>query len=331
MEKYLYAGARIRTLENSVIGQERLERLLACDGVDACIALLEEWGVQTVRDAGTGAFDREATLMGRLSEAYREVLTSTDGAAFARLWLMPYDCNNIKSAIKCARCGLDPDRMLITLYGGIPADTVKQAIATRTFGLLPEPFGSAAKEATEQLERAADPRVADRILDAACYAGMSAQAKAGGVALAETLVRKKIDLTNVMIALRAGRMGGSMGSRTLSEFFLPGGALALTDLLAWSAAGEDELLERLYYSGFEAFVRCAKESDRTLASLERAADDGFMETAREAKMIPVGAEIAVGYLIGREFEAKNLRILLAGKSVGLPADALRERMRRSYV
>lgn len=29
MEKYLYAGARIRTLENSVIGQERLERLLA--------------------------------------------------------------------------------------------------------------------------------------------------------------------------------------------------------------------------------------------------------------------------------------------------------------
>ena len=48
-------------------------------------------------------------------------------------------------------------------------------------------------------------------------------------------------------------------------------------------------------------------------------------------MIPVGAEIAVGYLIGREFDAKNLRILLAGKSVGLPADALRERMRRSYV
>ena len=56
-----------------------------------------------------------------------------------------------------------------------------------------------------------------------------------------------------------------------------------------------------------------------------------MEVAREAKMVSFGAEILVGYLIAREYEVKNLRILLAGKSVGLTTDALRERMRLSYV
>lgn len=331
MENYLYAGARLRTLENTVIGRERLERLLQADGTDACIPLLEEWGVKLIRSTETGAFDREATLEARLSEAYAEVLASTDDAAFARIWLLPYDCNNIKSAIKCAHRGLDCDRMLIRLSGGIPADDVKNAISKHVYDRLPAPFGSAAREAAAQFERTGDPRVVDRILDAACYAGMLALAKESGVELAEKLVVRKIDLTNAMIALRAGRMGGEIGRRTLAEFFLPGGQLALSELAAWSAAGEDEVLERLYYTALERFAKRAAGTDRTLAALERAADDDLMETAREAKLVPVGAEIAVGYLIGREYEVKNLRILLAGKSVGLPADALRERMRLSYV
>ena len=331
MENYLYAGARIRTLENSVIGREKLERLLLADGTDACVSLLEEWGVKIVRNAETGAFDREATLEARLSAAYAEVLTTTDGAALARLWLMPYDCNNIKSAIKCAHRGLDCDRMLIRMFGGIPAENVRTAVEKRAYDRLPAPFGAAAQEAVAQFDRTGDPRVVDRILDAACYAGMLAMAKDSGVALAVKLVERKIDLTNVMIALRAGRMGGEIGRRTLAEFFLPGGTLALSDLAAWSAAGEDEVLERLHFTALERFAKSVSGTDRTLAALERAADDDLMETAREAKMVPVGAEIPLGYLVGREYEVKNLRILLAGKSVGLPVDALRERMRLSYV
>ena len=104
---YLYAGARIRVLENALVGQERLEKLLACESIDACAALLDEWNFGIVRNPETGVFDREAMLTARLSDGYREVLSSADGVAFAKIWLLPYDCNNIKSAIKCLRRGLD--------------------------------------------------------------------------------------------------------------------------------------------------------------------------------------------------------------------------------
>ena len=331
MENYLYAGARIRTLENAMVGQERLERLLACDGIDACTALLGEWGVPVIRDPQTGTFDREKTLEARLSAGYAEVLSSASGAGFAKIWLLPYDCNNIKAAIKCRRRDLDCERMLIRLSGGIPTDTVREAIEKRAYGLLPEPFSAAAREACGQLERTGDPRAVDSVLDRACYAGMLALAKASGIALAEKLVVRRIDLTNIMIALRGGRMGGEIGRRTLGDFFLSGGSISETDLAAWSASGEDALLERLYYTDCEKFAKLALGSDRTLAELERIADDCFMEVAREAKTVPFGAEILVGYLVGCEYEVKNLRILLAGKSIGLGADALRERMRLSYV
>ena len=39
----------------------------------------------------------------------------------------------------------------------------------------------------------------------------------------------------------------------------------------------------------------------------------------------------IGYLLGSEYEVRNLRILLAGLEAGLPAATLRERMRESYV
>ena len=126
-------------------------------------------------------------------------------------------------------------------------------------------------------------------------------------------------------------MGGEVGRRTLGEFFLPGGTVGEPDLAAWSEAGEETLLSRLHRTDCERFAKRAAETDGTAAALERAADDELMEVAREAKMVSFGAEILVGYLIAREYEVKNLRILLAGKSVGLTTDALRERMRLSYV
>ena len=41
--------------------------------------------------------------------------------------------------------------------------------------------------------------------------------------------------------------------------------------------------------------------------------------------------VLIGYLLGSEYEVRNLRILLAGLEAGLPAATLRERMRESYV
>ncbi len=324
----LYAGARLRVLENAIIGEEKFERLLASD-LNACIALLSEWGIKIEKNDKTGAFDREKTLLSRLSDAYREALESSENAEAVRLWLLPYDCNNIKSALKCRKRGKDPAPMLLDISGTIPSDTVKEAVLKNNLALLPECFASATAIASERFDRSGDPREVDAVLDGACYAEMLRVANDSGVALAVKLVQRKIDLTNVMIAIRGERMGDRAG--ILKNFFLTGGTLTGENLLAWSDAGEDALLDKLCYTKLEKFAKSAIDTDRTLAGLELASDNAFMDLAREAKMIPYGAEIPVGFIIGREYEVKNLRILLAGKSVGLPTASIRERMRLSYV
>ena len=52
---------------------------------------------------------------------------------------------------------------------------------------------------------------------------------------------------------------------------------------------------------------------------------------KEAKYINFGAGVLAAFYYAREYEVKNIRIILAGKRAGQDSDTIRERMRDSYV
>ena len=60
-DAYVFESTRIRALENGLIGSDRLERLLNADGLGRCEELLEEFGVELVRDPVTDA-DRKSVV-----------------------------------------------------------------------------------------------------------------------------------------------------------------------------------------------------------------------------------------------------------------------------
>jgi len=64
---------------------------------------------------------------------------------------------------------------------------------------------------------------------------------------------------------------------------------------------------------------------------EKASDDMITSIAREAKLIAMGPEVLSAYILARMVEAKNLRIILIGKSHGMPKAAIQERLREPYV
>ena len=90
------------------------------------------------------------------------------------------------------------------------------------------------------------------------------------------------------------------------------------------------MVERLTYTRYAGFGALLAENGE-LWALEKWSDDYWMELAREAKFIPFGAEVLIGYAVALEYEIKNIRILLAGKDAELPSDVIRERLRKSYV
>lgn len=70
--------------------------------------------------------------------------------------------------------------------------------------------------------------------------------------------------------------------------------------------------------------------ERSFWGLEKASDDYFLSVARRAKFVSMGPEVVVGFVIAKQMESKNLRLIFSGKAAGWPVDAIRERLREPY-
>ena len=104
-----------------------------------------------------------------------------------------------------------------------------------------------------------------------------------------------------------------------------------TELMETYDAEESSLWERLHYTDYKKFAESVSSSHPTLTEVERAADNVWLARVRDAKFIPCGPEVLIGYLLAVENDVRNLRIILAGRAAGLSAESIMERIRESYV
>lgn len=330
MKDYLFESARVRTMETALVGEAGFAELLQASDEADLISRLKALGIDPVTEPECGRLLAEETLLSRLKRAYREVLAGDGNTGALRLWLYPYDCNNVKAAIKGVIRECDPRSMMFD-FGTVDAESLIRMAKNGSFEGLSPAICRAAGEAVAAYAKHRNPQEIDLMLDRACFADMLSAAEVSGSELVLQLVRERIDLTNLMIAVRVLRMkNGAIGRILLDGSLIEGGMLTVSEWTEWFSSGEDVLWERLHYTKYAA-IADAVRSDATLRAVERCADNFFMKTVRGIKFIPYGVEVSVGYLLATEVEVKNLRILLAGKALGLETDVIRERMREGYV
>jgi V/A-type H+-transporting ATPase subunit C len=333
----MYASARIRSLENRLVGRERMEVLIEARTSEEIMDRLAEYGIKPSESAdGTAPVGeaisaaREGMLLTILREAFDEVEHAVPDPTLFRYLRYPYDCNNIKAAIKCAIRGIDAGDMLFD-FGTVPADKVEDMIREGNYEALPPALAAAIPEARAAFDRTGDPRRIDTVLDRACYADMAAAAEATGDETLISWMQVKIDLTNILTTLRILRMGmGSVGEAFLEEALLTGGSLGMKFFTDAYENGEAGLWDALSPTAYYRLAR-VEGDPRPLYAVEKACDDLYMDKVREGARIPFGAPVAGGYLVGCETSVKNIRILLAAKDAELNIDVIRERMRVSYV
>jgi V/A-type H+-transporting ATPase subunit C len=331
MADYLFGSANIRTLENAIIGRERIERLLNTKTTDEAWGLLSDWGVQILRNPESGKPMREETLLGILKGAYNRLGELAPDSLALRLWLYPYDCNNLKAAQKAFIRGIDPASMLFD-FGTLAATDIVKMVEQGNYEGLPANLQESAQVAMDEYAKTKNPQVIDLLLDKACWRDMIDAAKASGEALVLRLVQTRIDLLNVMIALRILRMkSGEVGKVLFADAFLEGGTISLASLMDSLSSGEDALWESLRATDYVRFAESFAKSDKTLSTAEKLADNHWMSLILANKFVPDGFEVMIAFLAAHEYEIKNLRIVLAGKEAGIPTATIRERIRDSYV
>ena len=325
--EYMYSSARIRALENKLVGREDMMRLADAEDVKSVISAMDSYGFEPVYGS-SGEFLREDTLMRVLERGFADVL-EMECAPAVRFLQYQYDCNNIKAIIKCAARNISPDAMLLPI-GTVSPDEAKTAFANKDYSKYPDCMKKAIPEAEGAFAATANPQKIDFIIDKACMADMLNTAKKTGIPLAKKLAEAKIDLVNIMQAIRISRMGLVQEAESLvKEVYIDGGTVDKKRVIN-AVYDMDEFLKELrrgQYDKLEPLV----SSGASLAELERKVDNIYFDIAKDAKWVPFGAEVAIGYIFALEYEIKNIRLVLAGKEAGLSPATIKERLRESYV
>ena len=324
--EYMYSSARIRAMETKIATREHISRMIEAQSSESIALQLSDFGFEAIWCGGK--LSREDTLMTVLKAGFEE-LARMECAKAVEFLKYQYDCNNIKSLIKCGARGISPVEMLLDL-GSVSIADARAAFNSKDYSVFPKNMARAIPEAEEAFAATANPQKVDFIIDKATFADMLLSAEECGVPLARELAVARIDLVNITMTARLIRMKlGAQACALLDEVYIEGGTIEKEALSEALSAGEQalcDMLEHGSYSGMASLIG----PEFTLGALEKKADDIWINIAGKARYVPFGAEVAIGYICALEYEVKNIRIILAGKDAGLSSDTIRERLRECY-
>lgn len=148
--------------------------------------------------------------------------------------------------------------------------------------------------------------------------------------LTRRILGLQADSVNLLTTFRL--LKSDIGDIDPKIFFLPAGEYvdeALFDSMT-AMSDVDEVLDALkktpYARQLEAVVTNYVE-EGSLSVFERALEDYVMRKALDAgRGDPLGIGITIGYLWAKQNEVTNLRIIVKGTSVGMPADRMRKEL-----
>ena len=156
---------------------------------------------------------------------------------------------------------------------------------------------------------------------------LAAAARQSRSAFLTGLVSLEIDIANIRTFMRA-RFAGVPAVEALARM-LDGGAIRTAELGKLYVLAPAEVATRL--AALPALRGISPADLADVSRLDVLADNVLVAYLRKARMVPIGPEPVIAYVMGREAEVAAVRTLLIGRLSGLSTEVLRRRTRDLYV
>lgn len=303
---YIFPCVVVRSMETDLLTHEEILKLTELRTVQDIMNVLALHGYGDGTELENPR-EFEGILSANLEATYKEVYSVISDESELNFLKYPNDYHNLKVLLKAEFLGTDGSDLLMD-SGSIPKEEMAEMVRKREFLGMTVEMRGAVEDAIEQFARSQDPQEIDIRLDRACYKDMYQAAEESGNDFLKGYVRLLIDTLNVNAFVRLKEVGKP--AAFFKRVFLEGGDL-------------DE-------SGVE------REASNVLTKVgpkgvEKYLEDQRMDYVKDALYVPFGIEPIVGYLRAKEAEVKDLRMILTGKVSGMDGEAIKERLRETYV
>lgn len=321
--EYLFSSSFLRAGEGIGSASSRTMRMLEASSAEQLYQTAAEVFRIPMPSDGKTVFDAA------FSDAVEKVRSAVPDASVYDPLLYKYDCTNIKLAIKCAVQDIRAFQDFYTC-GTVSAAQMEENLQKDTAHGLPPAMAEAAQIARQEYAKTGEARCIDLLLDRACFVDMSAAANAENVPLIQKIVCMRADFANVLacMRIRSGGVAADAARTLMNRAFVPGGQVELSVFVNDESGCAD--IGQISVCLGDCYVRDAVRHAVAAADIGRAQkifDEAVLAACQPYRFKPFGPEIAVRYLLIREAEITNGRIIASRFSAGTDADTVRERLR----
>ena len=143
------------------------------------------------------------------------------------------------------------------------------------------------------------------------------------------LASKIIDIANISAYIRVKSKMEDLD--LLSRVLISGGTIKIKEYLESFSKDIEGFSDVLKGTGYGGLLDILTETSGNVTDFEKACDNYIMEFLRKFRHKAFGIEPLIGYMLGKETDIKNARIILVGKVNRISNDVIRERLRNGYV
>lgn len=331
-EKFIQASATTRVYEKDLLTKAQIDRLIDQESLHQALSSLSD----TIYNDSIQKMGRDEEYEYMLSKELKrvyELMEKLSPAPYLIDYLKEqYIFHNLKVVVKEVILDEDLSHAYIDLGDLNTVDLKKYLKDDDKKKPSDNIYYGFAQKALDLYEEEKDPQIIDISLDKDYYHRLLAIAEKEESDFLLNFTKEKIDLVNIKTLFRANRQEASKTS--LDRALIEGGNI---DLKEFDGLLNEDLAK--YKESFTSYT-VSKYIDRAfernnptdaMLDLEKAIDDHQMDTVKVAKTVTYGPEVLFAYIVSKETEIKNLRIILTSKLNSLSRDFIKERLRESYV
>lgn len=325
---YPFAAANIKAKELRLVSREKLNRVAEAKNAEEAYRALSETGYG-LGEACTNDFER--LIRREIKTAYEYVRKIVPDPNALILYLIRSDYHNLKVLLKLSLKKEPLESTALKENGTIPVEELKLAVTDKKYDRLPEEMKSALKLLDRQFSVKEDVSLIGLYLDTAYASHAMRLVKS----LKEDFLRDYMgayaDFTNVISFIRLRLLG--FGREMLKKVLIPNGRIREKTFYDVYEAGLETISHFFAKGDYDRALNTAFDEFRRSGSLfafEKARDDYLLNVIKEHKNDVFSVAPAIAYLLAKEREADNIRLVMTAKSNGKDADFVSDRIKEMY-
>lgn len=328
---YTQGVVRTRVLEKELLSNAKFEQMIEAEDAQALWQMLKTTHYANYMKDDLTVDQFEYVLHRCLIDTYETIREFAVDENIINLLALQYDYFNLKVLLKETILNVDLSHLYSPL-STVSLQHLKQYIQKKELSEVDEHIKRTIEIVLTDYEKTKDPQRIELMLDKLYMNNFYERIHLLHIPLLLQYVKAMIDFINIRTVIRVQKQNKDISF--LREILLDNGNIECEEIIYSFHDSVMNMIRKFRHEEISRhLIKGLEEYKRTerLTTFEKEMDNYLLKLIDEAKYIHFGPEPLIAYVLKKEAEIKNLRIIFVSKLNDIPLNRIKQRVRDIYV